>query len=296
MVPFTVSGLTSIINQLLPEPHAGLLAGLLFGTKTSLSGDFYDALVTSGTLHIIALSGMNITIMEDLVGKMLLPVVGKRVATALTLLLIIWFVWFVGPASSIIRAAIMGSLSLIAVLFGRQYWAFLTLLLTVGIMLIIHFNWLFEISFQLSALATLGIILFSGQRKDANKTFAAAADLQNSFQRPYVFWVNNIVGKVASPVWSLMKENVRLTLAAQVFTIPLTMLYFHRLSLVSPLTNLAIGWVISPVTLAGWVTVLLGFFVLYAGQAVAWIDWLFLEYLIRTIQIMSRLPFASLGF
>jgi competence protein ComEC len=115
MVPFTVSGLTSIINELLPEPHAGLLAGLLFGTKSTLPRDFYTALIASGTLHIVALSGENITIMESLIGMILLPLVGKRIASFLTIVMIMWFVWFVGPSSSIIRAAIMGSLSLIAV-------------------------------------------------------------------------------------------------------------------------------------------------------------------------------------
>jgi competence protein ComEC len=88
-------------------------------------------------------------------------------------------------------------------------------------------------------------------------------------------------------------ENLRLTLAAQVFTIPLILYSFHQFSLVAPLANLAIEWVIAPVTLLGWVTVFLGFPLLYAGQIVAWVDWILLKYLIRTIYFMSRLPFAS---
>jgi len=260
MTEFTVSGLTVIINQLLPEPHAGLLAGLLFGTKAAIPRDFYDALVATGTLHIIALSGQNISIMESLISFILLPCIGKRWASIVTVGIIVWFVWFVGPSPSIIRAAIMGSISLIAVLFGRQYWAILAWIVTCGSMLIIHIGWLSDISFQLSALATLGIILFG--RKEKN----------------------------------MMLENLRLTLAAQTFTIPLIFFSFHRISFISPVANLAIGWVIAPVTLVGWATILFGSVVLYVGQVIAWIDWILLEYLIKTIQLMSRIPFASLGW
>ncbi len=259
MGDFTVTGLTGIINQLLPEPHAGLLAGLMFGTKTALPSDLYNALIVSGTIHIAALSGMNVSILVRMIDKSLLRVVGKRAAGLLTLLLIAWFVWFVGPSPSIVRASIMGSLAIFAVLTGRQYWAILSWMLAVGSMLLVNVSWITDISFQLSALATLGIILFGGNEKR---------------------WVVN---------------ELRLTLAAQVFTIPLILFHFHRVSLISPLANLAIGWVIAPLTGLGWVTVLVGFVWLSLGQIVAWLDWVALEYVVRTVQFISALPFASIG-
>ena len=86
----TVADFTNIINQLLPEPHAGLLNGILFGTKAAIPKDFTDALIATGTLHIVALSGMNITIMENLTAGFLVPVTGKRWATILTLGMIVW--------------------------------------------------------------------------------------------------------------------------------------------------------------------------------------------------------------
>ena len=263
MAPFTVSGLTGIINQLLPEPHAGLLSGLLFGVKANLPRDFYDALVTTGTLHIIALSGMNISIMEDLVATMLRSLIGTRIAGLITMILIVWFVWFVGPSPSIVRAAIMGSISLLAVLFGRQYWAILSWVLAIATMLLINWSWIGNLSFQLSALATLGIILF-GPKKDTGKN-------------------------------GLMTD-LRLTLAAQTFTVPLIFFQFRRISLVSAFANLAIGWLIAPLTMLGWATVLVGWLLLYAGQVLAWFDWVLLEYLVRIIYLMSKVPFASIGW
>mgnify|MGYP001604312984 CR=1 FL=1 len=269
------------MNQLLPEPHAGLLAGLMFGTKAALPRDFYDALVRSGTLHIIALSGMNISILGRMITNGLLWLVGKRIAGLFTLFLIVWFVWFVGPSASIVRAAIMGSISILAVLFGRQYWAVLSWILAVGIMLLLNFSWLFELSFQLSALATLGIILF-GHEENIEQGRRAEPDGKRHYS-------------ILSVILGSMRDDLHLTLAAQVFTIPVILFHFHRMSLISPVSNLAIGWVIAPLTGLGWVTILVSFIAMPAARIIAWIDWVFLEYIVRTVYLTSSIPFASVG-
>ncbi len=275
MTDFTVVGLIHIINQLLPEPHAGLLAGLLFGTKATLSKELYNQLVTTGTIHIIALSGMNITILIELVASSINSFVSKKIAGVCTLVVIIWFVWFVGPSATIIRAAIMGSLSLIAVLFGRQTWALLSLIIAVGSMLLLHPLWISDLSFQLSALATLGIILFGETKK---------SDIDAQFSK-----------SVAIVVY-FFKQNFKLTSAAQLFTVPLILFQFHRLSLIAPIANVAIGWVIPLVTTFGWVASIAGFIWVPLGLLPAWACYILLEYLVRTVQILSRVPFASLGF
>lgn len=280
-MPFTVSGLTGILGQLLPEPHAGLLTGLLFGTKASLPGLLYDALIRSGTIHVVALSGMNIAIMSRLVRGCLLWLVGRRISSLLTILLICWFVWFVGPSASIVRAAIMGVISLMAVLFGRQYWAIGSWVLAVTIMLLINVSWLGDISFQLSAFATLGIILFD-KEESADAGRIASSDGTKHILMTHV-------------IRRCIRDDLRLTLAAQVFTIPIILFHFHRISLIAPIANLAIGWVIAPLTGLGWVTVFLGWIALPLGQVVAWFDWLALEYIVRTIYLISSVPFASVG-
>ncbi|MBI5019359.1 ComEC/Rec2 family competence protein [Candidatus Gottesmanbacteria bacterium] len=272
----TVLSLTQIINRLLPEPHAGLLVGLLFGTKSSLPPDFYDALVASGTLHIVALSGMNIAIMSRLVQMVLVGAIGRRASGVATIGFICWFVWFVGASPSIIRASLMGGVSLLAVLFGRQYWAIYAWSIAVVLMLFSRPQWLTDISFQLSALATLGIILFGGDPSAEN----------------------NPGGKIikwGSYIKKIVITDLRLTLAAQVFTVPIVFWNFHKVSLISPVANLLIGWVIGPLTGLGWITVLLSFFWFPLGYIVAWLDWVFLEYIVRTVYIMGSLPFSNIG-
>lgn len=275
MTPFTVNELIHVLARLLPDPHAGLLAGLLFGTKATLSKELYNQLVSTGTIHIIALSGMNITILINLVASIVNSVVSKRAASVFTIGVIVWFVWFVGPSATIIRAAIMGSLTLTALVFGRQTWALLSLALTVAVMLFFNPSWISDISFQLSVLATLGIILFGKTMKTHGN--------------------GGFFIKAREEVVYFLKQNFQLTLAAQVFTVPLILFHFHRLSLIAPITNVAIAWVIPLVTTLGWVASISGWIYLPLGFLPAWMSWVLLEYLVRTVQILSRVPFASVG-
>lgn len=249
---------TSVINQVLPEPHAGLLSGILFGTKAALSKDFIDALTKTGTLHIIALSGMNISIVGSLCAATLGAFLTKRVTSVFTILCIIGFVLFVGPSPSVIRAAIMGTMTLLATVFGRRQWGIYSLMCTAGVMLLVHPGWIGEVSFQLSFLATLGIMLFAG----------------------------NNTGNV-------IRDSFRITMAAQVFTIPLILLTFRRISLISPLTNVLIGWIIPPLTAVGLVVCVLGWIWLPLGYILGWVSWVLLEYLILVVQWTATVPFSS---
>ncbi len=280
MTSFSVTGFAGILSRLLPEPHAGLLTGLLFGTKTSLPKELYEALLTTGTIHIVALSGMNIAIMSRLIQGSLVSLVGRRISCLLTLLAICWFVSLVGFGASIVRAAIMGGIAILAVLSGRQYWGLGAWVLAVGSMLLINMAWAGDISFQLSVLATLGILLFGSERNGMHEI------TENSRHDGLSLFDRLVQG---------MRDDLRLTLAAQALTIPVIVFHFHRISLVAPIANLMIGWVIAPLTALGWVTVLLGFVSLPLAQLVAWVDWLALEYIVRTIYMMSSLPFASVG-
>ena len=194
--------------------------------------NFYQALVSTGTLHIIALSGMNITILVNLTARITL-FLGRKASSILTICLIVLFAWFVGGSPTIVRAAIMGCLSLLAVIFGRQYYSLLALIFTSVIMLMTDFSLAGNLSFQLSFLATLGLILAGG------KSERRSGKEQKSGLLSRLFW----------PI----KENFRLTLAAQLFTLPVILYNFRRISLISPLANLAIEWTMQPIMVLGFV-------------------------------------------
>jgi competence protein ComEC len=265
----TLTTFTDIINRVLPEPHAGLLAGIVFGTKASISTELYDALVTTGTLHIAALSGMNITILTKLFFSTFILGLPRSISSILTIGVIVLFVLFVGPSPTVVRAAIMGSITLIAPLTGRISTAIITWSITIASMLIFDITLVGNVSFQLSALASLGMILFS-----KNTSASATAEHKG------IAWI---------------REELATTLSAQVFTIPLILFTFGRISLISPISNLLIGWTIPIITVLGLCISLLGWVWLPIGQLLAWVSWVLLEWLIQVVLLTSRIPFASIG-
>lgn len=261
----TVQTLTSIFNQLLPEPQSGLLSGILFGTKASLSPELMDALITTGTLHIIALSGTNISLLTKIVNDLFLnifSIMPRRLAAVITMVVITGFILFVGPTPSVVRAGIMGAITLISVVTGRLMIGIVSWLIAIGIMLIIRPLLITDLSFQLSALASLGIVLFSKQEKQ---------------KRNFLF------------------DELHTTLAAQVFTIPLIFITFGRLSLISPLSNILIGWTIPIIMGLGFSIALIGLFFLPLAQIIAWFTWVFLQYVVMVVEWTSRVPGASVG-
>jgi competence protein ComEC len=257
----TLSSCVSIINQLLPEPQAGLLNGMLFGIKATIDPALKTSLINSGTLHIIALSGMNISILVSIVSLLLLRFVRRPIANLLTVPIIIGFIAFVGVSASVVRAAIMGVISLLAVSFGRQHWPFLAWILAVIIMLLLNPPWISDLSFQLSIMATLGIIMF-GTKKETS------------------WW----------------KNDLRVSLSAQLFTVPIIFFQFHRISLISPLSNILIGPLIAPIMALGLILVAAGLIFFPLAVPIAWITWVPLSYVIWIIEWTARLPFASVSF
>lgn len=97
-------------------------------------------------------------------------------------------------------------------------------------------------------------------------------------------------------IHSLIADDLRITLAAQVFTIPLILFTFHRISLVSPLTNILIGFIIPPLTALGLFVAILGWIFLPLGQVAAWICWVMLQYLIIVVEWTAKIPLASIGW
>ncbi|OGG11432.1 hypothetical protein A2Z00_05615 [Candidatus Gottesmanbacteria bacterium RBG_13_45_10] len=295
----TLETFTTVINQLLPEPHAGLLNGIIFGTKATLSKDLQQALIATGTLHIIALSGMNISILLSILELGLLRIVSRRLASLVAIVIIIGFIALVGPSPSVIRAAIMGSMTLLAIVFGRQIWSLFSWMLAVSIMLLLNPPWIGDLSFQLSALATLGIILFAHNSKIEERRLNIGVEdrrlMVDKTNLSSIFHLQPLCSML-NILYSFCRDDLRVTLSAQVFTLPLIFFQFHRISLISPLSNVLIGWLIPPIMILGFAVAIGGWIWLPLGQIAAWIVWVPLQYVVTTIMLTSRIPFANIAW
>jgi competence protein ComEC len=251
---------TSVINSYLPEPHASLLNGIIFGINLKTTKEFYQQLKIIGLLHLVVLSGINITLLSSMVSSFT-KFLSRLSSTLITILTIILFIIFVGPQAPIIRAAFMGILTHVAIITGRKNYTIFALFLSLFFILIFWPEWLKTISLQLSFAATFGIVLF-GQGKKEN-------------------WI---------------VKNLRLTLAAQIFTAPIIFVYFKQVSLISPLSNLLVSETIPPLMIFGFLTAILGKVNYFLGYLPSLLCYGILSYLVYVIETLAKLPFIFLQF
>lgn len=286
-----LSDFSSIIQTLFPEPHASLLAGMLFGLKRTMPDVLYEQLVKTGTVHVIALSGMNVSIFVKIVFDMAGRFTGKYIAAATTIVTLMWFLFLVGPSATIVRAAIMAVCTVCSKLFGRKDIPLLGLVFAAGTMILVKPSIIGDISFQLSVAATLGILIFS--HDSDNDSFSLVGE-----EKPGGFVKH--VGRLVRHSWVSLKgtlaSDLKTTLSAQLFTTPLIMYYFHQVSIISPVSNIAVGWLVGPIMILGLFTVTVGMIWLPLGKICSFLVFPFLTMFIVLVRLFASVPFGSFEF
>lgn len=262
------------ISKILPEPHASFLAGLLLGEKKGFSQQMKDALSATGTTHIVALSGYNISIIAiALIALFNFFLVRRQVSFWLAVVFICFFVLMTGAAASVVRAAIMGILALLAKQVGRLYSIRNALVFAGAVMVCLNPKILvFDIGFQLSFLATLGLVYIA--------PLIEKKMLGEEQKGGLLGWKNILIA----------------TLAAQLAVLPILILNFGKLSLISPLANLLVLPAIPLAMLLGFVMSFLGIFWTGLAQVLAIFIWIVLEYILRVINFLANVPFAYVNW
>lgn len=264
--------MTGKIGRLVPYPESGLLEGLLLGGSGGLPKKLQDDFSRTGMTHIVAVSGYNVTIVAEY-----LMIVGiflglwRPQAFWAAILGIFLFIFLVGFPPSAVRAGVMGGLILWAVKEGRLGNSQNAILFAAAVMLIFNPMLLrFDIGFQLSFLATLGIIYV------------------------YPFFNNFLIKKQKHLgfIW----EILFLTLAAQVFVLPIILYNFENISLISPLANVLILPIIPLTMLLGFLTLASGFIFYPLAMIFSWLTFLPLKYETFLVSFLSSFNFSSLKF
>ncbi len=144
--------------EYLPNDLAGLLLGIVIGVKANFSPQFLNSLKLSGVMHVIAASGMNVTMVGCFFFYTFLLFLRRRISIVLTIAIIISYSFLAGFQPSIIRACIMASILFFSQLWGRQNYSLYSLILTLFIMLFVWPQFLVDVGFQLSFVSTLGLL------------------------------------------------------------------------------------------------------------------------------------------
>jgi len=254
------------VQKIMPSPESELLGGILLGTKRSLGRDLEEKFREVGLIHIVVLSGYNITIIAEAIFRVLgfLP----RIASAsLGIFSVIIFSIMVGSGATVIRSTIMTILALVSRLSNQNYNVNRALFIS-GSLRVFHNPeiLLHDPSFQLSFLATIGLINFS----DFVKRFIKF--LPKKFE---------------------IREITSATLSTQIAVLPFLAKMTGEISIVAPIVNIVTLQVIPVTMLLGFIAGLASFLNQTLGLIFAYPPYLFLHYILVIVEFFSKFSFAT---
>ena len=261
-----------------------MLAGILLGVEAGIPPEVQAAFRDTGTSHIIAISGFNIAILVALLAGMLGRLLGpgrtgaRRGALAAVGGIILYAI-LVGGQASVVRAAIMGGLALFAIQLGRRTSGLNGLMFVAAVMALFTPFILWDVGFQLSFTATLGLVLFAGSLSAWFERLAS-----RRLSRPAAKRLSQPVG-----------EYFLYTLAATLLTLPVIVYHFQRLSLVSLVANPLVLPVQPALMVLGGLATILGMLWAPLGQWLAYLAWPLAAYTIRMVETLANLPLAAVS-
>jgi len=268
------------LNNVMSSPQSGLLEALFFGDEENIPKDWKEKFNLTSTRHIAAVSGMNITIISALILNFLLFLgFWRPQAFYLSIILIFLYILMIGAPASAVRAGIMGILFLAAQHLGRISTGSRVIVFAATLMLIQNPLLLtLDIGFQLSFLAVMGLIYLQPIFSDFLKK------IPDFFLKDLTFEIFQV------------RVNLSATLAAQIFALPILIYNFGQVSIISPITNILILPLIPIITILGFIFSFIGIFWQGLAQILSWPAWLLLSYILKIIDLSSKIPFSYLIF
>ena len=257
--------LISVAKQRLPEPHAGLLAGILFGQQGAMSKKVDQQFRNVGLTHIVVLSGYNVSLVIQLF-LVLLNFLPLRARSVLAFIGIIAFALLVGAGPTVVRASIMASLLVLAQLVGRKYDVIRALVFAGVVMVTINpYILLFDISFQLSFLATFSLIYVS------------------PLIEKYFTWVPEILE---------LRASLIATISAQIFVLPLIFYQIGEFSAISLLVNTIVLFAVPWAMLFGFMLTLVPSGIV--ATTLGFFTYIFLEYIVALVSYCATFSLISI--
>ncbi len=260
-----------VLLRELPEPQAALAVGILLGLQSSIPDEVLDHFSATGTSHILVISGWNITIISAALYSLADGMKLERRKAFWAILTTIWiYTLFVGATPTVIRAAVMGSIVVIGQRLERPAHAWTTLFAACWAMTLWNPQTLWDMGFQLSALATASLFAYGKGTE--------ALLMRTPLRAGWLDWA---------------REALTATLAAQILALPLILYAFGNLSLIAPLANVVMLPMVPSAMLFGAIALVGGMIWLPLGQWLALPAYLFLAWLTEGARLFGQLPWAA---
>lgn len=251
-----------LFNKTLPNNYSSLLLGITFGIKEKMTDNFFNNLRITGVMHVIAASGMNVTLFGGFITAVFGFFLKRQLALFLSIFGILFYVVLAGFQASIIRAAIMGILVFSSQILGRQRLSSYGLILAGYFMILTSPDTIFDIGFQLSFVATAGLL----------------------YIRP-IFYSSQKIKKILDT--SLVGEDIATTIAAQLATLPILFANFGIYSIWSIMVNTLVLWTVPMLMIIGGVGGTFGLVSDFLGKGIIFLSFPLLFYFEKIVNLFS---------
>lgn len=270
----------SIIDSNLNEPEAGLADALLLGYRRTVHSDDLKIFSRVGLSHMIAISGSHITILSAMLINFLLALGLKRKHSFYSVIaFLIIYPLITGLSASAVRSAIMGGLAFLAIYYKRNAKLINALVFSGAMMLLVNPQILrADIGFQLSFLALLGIIYLYPIGDDILKKILLKFKLRKRSEKI----IKNIL------------DILNLTLVSQIITLPILLINFKQLSLISPLSNIIVLWTFAPLLALLIIAIFSSAFLVFIGPWLFLPAYLLLKYIFVVSEYLASLSWAAI--
>lgn len=308
-IPSFFSGLRLNISQniasYLPSREATIVSGTVLGVDT-IERDFRDQLIKTGTIHVVVVSGQNLMIVAG-VFLSLTRYLGRRKSLAFACLAVITYAFLTGFEPPVVRASIMVILSSVAIYFGRQVMPIWSLILAALLIIFIWPQAVFEVSFQLTFAATLGIMTL-GQyltrvlAGPVSSFLPASAQSSQSSElsqpsRPEDLRAVGIPYTAATRIIrSFIADNAAIATSAYLFTAPIILFYFGRISPLAPIANILIAEAVFPVMILGFLVSIISLIFSPLAQVISYIAYVPAFYFVKVVEVFAKFPVEQISF
>lgn len=259
--------LVEIIKTCVPGEAAGITEGIMLGNSRAIEPAVYDKFRMTGTVHILAVSGMNAGLVALFIFLVLkIFRVKIKPAAIVTLVSVAFFAAITGSDSSIVRAAIMSACVLAGYIIERDTDVLNSLAAAALIILIFSPSDLFDAGFQLSFLATFGIV-----------------------------YLNDFFLKIFEGTNKIAVTTIATSLSAQLFVTPVLANTFHQISLISILANVVIVPLSSAITILGFAMWFAGLVHIGIAKIFGASIWALVKVMGMSVDFFSSIPYASVS-
>lgn len=245
-------------QQVLPANEAGLIGGVVLGSKNSLPSDFYNYAKNIGVAHIVVASGTNVTFVVSFLMGMGTIFFSRRKAIVFVIVGIILYLFISGFDAPLIRAAVMAFFTFLAQGTGRLTSAWRVLMLTAGLMLLYNPNWVTDIGFILSFASTASIMLF---------------------EKRFEIWLKKIP--------DVIRQDLSTTLSAQIGVTPILFVTFGSFNILSPMANILVLWTVPGIMILGALGGVVGTFLPILGKAFLYLIYPLLWWFVSIVTLFN---------